>query len=199
MATSNPTTTTETAVPQAEPTTTTAAKQGISKATLWIVFAAAVFPTHLWALVDFLREYPAWIKRMSTAELLGSLSYMLGVFALPDAVLLFLGVLVLALILPYRFFREKFAAMGSALALITAVWFIIFHSFPLWLEQRQLVPLGLWALSYVLVLGIAYFQILRNPKAEALMDNFMQRAVTLSALYLFIDFLSLIYVLIRNL
>jgi hypothetical protein len=170
----------------------------MNKATLWIVFAAAVFPTHLWSLVDFLREYPAWIKRMSTAELLGAFSYVMGVFALPDAILLFLGVLILALILPYRFFREKFAALGSGLALITAVWLIIFHSFPLWLEQRQLVPLALWAVSYVLVLGVAYFQILRNPKAEALVDNFMQRAVSLSALYLFIDFLSLINVLIRN-
>ena len=197
MATSNPTTT-ETAVSPAEPITTTTAKQGINRATLWIVFAAAVFPTHLWALVDFLREYPAWIKRMNTAELLGAFSYVMGVFALPDAILLFLGVLVLALILPYRFFREKFAALGSALALITAVWFIIFHSFPLWLEQRQLVPLGLWAVSYVLVVGVVYVQILRSPKAEALVDNFMQRAVTLSALYLFIDFLSLIYVFIRN-
>ena len=192
MATSNPTTT-ETAGQ-----VTTAAKRGLNRATLWIVFAAAVFPTHFWALIDFLREYPAWIKRMNTSELLGSLSYMMGVFALPDAMLLFLGVLVLALILPYRFFREKFAAMGSALALITAVWLIIFHSFPLWLEQRQLVPLGLWAVSYVVVLGVVYFQILRNPKAEALVDSFMQRAVTLSALYLFIDFLSLINVLIRN-
>ncbi len=135
---------------------------------------------------------------MSTAELLGAFSYVMGAFALPDAILLFLGVLVLALILPYRFFREKFAALGSALALITAVWFIIFHSFPNWLEMRQLVPLGLWAVSYVLVLGIAYFQILRNPKAEALVDNFMQRAVSLAALYLFIDILSLIYVFIRN-
>ncbi len=196
MATSN--TTTETAVSMAESTKTTTAKRGINKATLWIVFAAAVFPTHIWALVDFLQEYPAWIKRMNTSELLGSFSYMMGVFALPDAVFLFLGVLLLGLILPYRFFREKFAAMGSALALITAVWFIIFHSFPLWLEQRQLVPLGLWAVSYVLVLGVCYFQILRNPKAEALVDNFMQRAVSLAALYLFIDFLSLINVLIRN-
>ena len=193
MATSNPTTT-ETAVsPANEP-----AKRGMNKATLWIVFAAAVFPTHLWSLVDFLQEYPAWIKRMSTSELLGSFSYVMGVFALPDAILLFLGVVVLALILPYRFFREKFAALGSAVALITAVWFIIFHSFPLWLEQRQLVPLGLWAISYVLVLGVAYFQILRKPKAEALTDNFMQRAVPLAKLYLFIDFLSLIYVFIRN-
>lgn len=134
---------------------------------------------------------------MDTSELLGAFSYIMG-YALPDALVLFLGVLVLALIVPYRFFREKFAALGSALALITAVWFIIFHSFPMWLEQRQMVPLGLWAVSFVLVLGLAYWQILRNPKAEALVDTFMQRAVTLSALYLFIDFLSLINVLIRN-
>ena len=169
----------------------------MNRATLWIVFAAAVFPTHLWALIDFLREYPAWIKRMDISELLGAFSYVMG-FALLDAILLFLGVLVLALILPYRFFREKFAALGSALALITAVWFIIFHSFPQWLEMRQMVPLGLWAASYLLVLSIAYIQILRNPKVEAVVDNFMQRAVTLSALYLFIDFLSLINILIRN-
>ncbi len=135
---------------------------------------------------------------MNTAELLGSFSYVMGVFALPDAIVLFLGVLLLAFILPYRFFREKFAALGSAVALITAVWLVIFHSFPKWLEMRQMVPLALWAASYLLVMGVAYFQILRNPKAEALVDSFMQRAVSLAGLYLFIDFLSLINVLIRN-
>ncbi len=192
MATSNPTTM-ETAVPKTEE----AAKRGMNKATLWIVFAAAVFPTHLWAIIDFLREYPAWIKRMSTSELLGSFSYVMGIFALPDAIVLFLGIVLLALILPYRFFREKFAALGSALALITSVWLIVFHSFPKWLEMRQLLPLGLWAVSYLLVLGLAYFQVLRNPRAEAAVDSFMQRAVSLAALYLFIDFLSIINVVFR--
>ena len=193
MATSN-LTTNETAVPEQA----TTAKRGLNKATLWIVFAAAVFPTHLWTIVDFLQEYPAWIKRMNTAELLSSFSYMMGVFALPDALLLFVGIVILAFILPYRFFREKFAAMGSALALITSVWLIIFHSYPKWLAMRQVIPLGLWAVSFLLVLGVAYFQILRNPKAERVVHSFMERAVSLSALYLFIDFVSLINVLIRN-
>ena len=192
MATSN-VTTNETAVSQAEPI----AKQGINRATLWVVFAAAVFPTHLWAIIDFLREYPAFIKRMNTSELLGTFSYVMGVFALPDAIVLFLGIVILALILPYRFFRVKFAALGSALALLTSIWLIIFHSFPKWLEMRQLLPLGLWAVSYLLVMGAAYFQILRNPKAEALVDNFMQRATSLAALYLIIDFLSIINVVFR--
>ncbi|VAW30987.1 hypothetical protein MNBD_CHLOROFLEXI01-2123 [hydrothermal vent metagenome] len=194
MATSNLTTNEETAVSTADPI----AKRGMNKATLWIVFAAAVFPTHLWAIIDFLREYPAWIKRMDITELLGSFSYMMGIFALPDAIVLFIGIVLLALILPYRFFREKFAALGSALALITAVWFIIFHSFPKWLEMRQLLPLGLWALSFLLALGVAYRMIQSRPKVEAAVDNFMQRAVSMATLYLFIDFLSIINVVIRN-
>jgi hypothetical protein len=170
----------------------------MNKATLWIVFAAAVFPTHLWALIDFLREYPAWIKRMNTTELLGSFSYVMGVFALPDAIVLFVGIVVLALILPYRFFREKFASLGSALALITAVWLMIFQSFPNWLEMRQLLPLGLWAVSYLVVLAVAYRMIMRRPKVETAVDNFMQRAVSMATLYLIIDFLSIINVVIRN-
>lgn len=194
MATSNLTTHEETAVSTAD----SIAKRGMNKATLWIVFAAAVFPTHLWALIDFLREYPAWIKRMNTTELLGSFSYVMGVFALPDAIVLFVGIVVLALILPYRFFREKFASLGSALALITAVWLMIFQSFPNWLEMRQLLPLGLWAVSYLVVLAVAYRMIMRRPKVETAVDNFMQRAVSMATLYLIIDFLSIINVVIRN-
>lgn len=182
----------------AVPTVSSAVKQGMNKASLWIVFAAAVFPTHLWALIDFLREYPAWIKRMNISELLGSFSYVMGVFALPDAIVLFVGIVLLALILPYRFFRVKFAALGSAFALITAVWLMIFQSFPNWLEMRQLLPLGLWVVSYLLILGTAYRMILRRPKVEAAVDNFMQRAVSMAAFYLVIDFLSIINVIIRN-
>lgn len=192
MATSNPTT--ETAVATTEPI---APKEGLNRATLWIVFAAAVFPTHLWALIDFLREYPAWIKRMNTSQLLGAFSYVMGVFTLPDAILLFVGIVLLALILPYRFFRQRFATLGSALALITAVWFMIFHLFPKWLEMRNVIALGLWAVSYVVAVGAAYTYILRSPKVAGAVDNFMQRAVTMAGLYLFIDFLCLINVLVR--
>jgi hypothetical protein len=184
----------ETAVSVAEPI----AKRGMNKATLWIVFAAAVFPTHLWALVDFLREYPAWIKRMDISQLFGSFSYVMGIYALLDGIVLFVGIVLLALILPYRFFRVKFAALGSALALITAVWLMVFQSFPNWIEMRQLLPLGLWAVSYLLLLAVAYIMILRRPKAEAAVDNFMQRAVPLAALYLVIDFLSIINIIFRN-
>lgn len=193
MATSNPTTT-ETAVAPVEVVTP---KEGLSRSTLWIVFAAAVFPTHFWALIDFFREYTVWIKRMNTSELLGAFSYLMGIFTLPDAIFLFLGVLLLALILPYRFFRQKFATLGSALALITAVWFMIFHLFPKWLEQRNWIALGLWAVSYVVVVGAAYTYIWRSPKVAGFVDNFMQRAAGMAGLYLFIDLLCLINVAFR--
>ena len=192
MATSNPTTT-ETAVPATEIVTP---KEGLNRSTLWIVFAAAVFPTHVWALIDFFQEYTVWIKRMNTSELLGAFSYLMG-FTLLDAILLFSGVLVLALIVPYRFFRQKFATLGSALALITAVWFMIFHLFPKWLEQRNWIALGLWAVSYVVVVAAAYVYIWRSPKVAAFVDNFMQRAVSLAGLYLLIDFLCIINVVFR--
>lgn len=195
MATSN-LPTTETAVSLAEPTVPVI-REGLNRATLWIVFAAAVFPTHLWALIDFLREYPAWIKRMSTGELLGAFSYMMAVFTLPDAIFLFLGILLLALLVPYRFFRQKFATLGSALALITAVWFMIFHLFPKWLEQRNWLALGIWAVSYLIVLAAAYTYIWRSPKVARFVDNFMQRAVGLAGLYLFIDFLCILNVVFR--
>lgn len=195
MATSNPTTT-ETAVLTAE-STAPASKEGLNRSTLWIVFAAAVFSTHVWALIDFFQEYTVWIKRMNTSELLGAFSYLMGVFTLPDAIFLFLGVLLLALILPYRFFRQKFATLGSALALITAVWFMIFHFFPKWLEQRNWIALGLWAVSYVVVLGAAYVYIWRSPKVAGFVDNFMQRAAGLAGLYLFIDLLCIINVVFR--
>jgi hypothetical protein len=193
LATSNPTTT-ETAVATTEIVTP---KEGLNRAALWIVFAAAIFPTHVWALIDFFREYTVWIKRMNTSELLGAFSYLMGVFTLPDAIFLFLGVLLLALILPYRLFRQKFATLGSALALITAVWFMIFHLFPKWLEQRNLIALGLWAVSYAVVVGAAYVYIRRSPKVAAFVDNFMQRAVGLAGLYLFIDLLCIINVVFR--
>jgi hypothetical protein len=194
LATSN--LTTETAVSPAEQAALP--KRGMNKATLWIVFAAAVFPTHFWALVDIIQEYPAWLKRMNTSEMVGSFSYVMGVYALLDAILLFVGIVILARILPYRFFREKFAALGSGLALITSVWFIILHSFPKWLAQRQMVPLGLWAVSYLLIIVVAYIMISNRPKVEAVVDTFMQRAIPLAVLYLFIDFLSIINVLFRT-
>jgi len=170
----------------------------VTRRAVWLLFAACVFPTHVWAIIDVLREVPAWILRMSISELIGSTAYVLGIYALPDAVLLFVGVMVLAFILPARFLRRHLAVRGGLLALITAVWFILFHSNPNWLEQRQIVPLVVWALSYLLAVGGAYFLLVRRPRVETAVHSFVQRLATLSALYLLLDFISIIIVIVRN-
>jgi hypothetical protein len=83
----------------------TSSKASLTKQDLWLLFAACVLPTHIWAIVNILREVPAWVKRMNTFQMVGVMSYDMAVFALPDALLPFLGLLILAAILPAALFR----------------------------------------------------------------------------------------------
>jgi hypothetical protein len=175
----------------------TSSKASLTKQDLWLLFAACVLPTHIWAIVNILREVPAWVKRMNTFQMVGVMSYDMAVFALPDALLPFLGLLILAAILPAALFRYKLVALGSAFALITQIWLIIFHLTQL-IGTRSIVPYGLWGGTYLLAMGLAYFFIRRRPQVEAAVIAFVRRVATLSALYLFLDFVGIIVVIVRN-
>ncbi|MCP4356837.1 MAG: hypothetical protein GY796_02320 [Chloroflexi bacterium] len=170
---------------------------GVATQDLWLLFVAVVFPVHVWAIINILREIPSMLLRMSLWEIVAVISYAL-LFALLDSIVLFVGVTLLGLILPGRFFKDRFVAVGSMLALVTAVWLIIFNLNPAWFDQRQSVPLALWAISYVVVVAAAYIAIWRKPGVEAKVVNFVNRLTVLSSIYLFLDLISIIIVIIRN-
>ena len=86
-----------------------------------LLFVACVFPTHVWTMLHFLREVPAYLRRMDLVDVLGVLAYT-QVFALLESVVL-LGLLILiSIALPRRLFKDKFVPQGTVLIFTMFLW-----------------------------------------------------------------------------
>jgi hypothetical protein len=82
------------------------------------VYAMIAIVVYAWTLLRFFWKLPSWLFFLNGAEILGSLAYLL-VVNLAESLTFFCGPLLLALILPKRWFRDVFVARGTALSLST--------------------------------------------------------------------------------
>lgn len=160
-------------------------------------FAAFAFPIHVWLIINVMREIPAWILRLNIWDLVGVVAYS-QVLALLETTLVFLATVLLVGILPTAWFRRRFIASSGALAFIVAIWFVFLHYNGQIIEQRLPVPLLIWGVSLIFVLMGSLIVIHRFRRVEAAIENLVKRLAVLSFIYLFLDFVSLILVIIRN-
>lgn len=156
-----------------------------------LVFAACLFPIHIWAIVLFLVEVPALIHRASTAELLGVFAYVL-VVALVESIVLLCSLVLLCIILPSRFFRDKFVSQGTMYAFITSAWAMSIHPQGIIILEWHLVPL-------MISLAIATILIHRIKQLDIRINSFVERLSVLSFIYIIIDIVSVFIVAFRNL
>ncbi len=119
-------------------------------------------------------------------------------FALIETALVFLGVVLLGAALPAAWFRRKFVTLSTIVVFIASVWFIFLHYNTQIIDQRQLVPALIWSGSLVLFITLVSVAALRSMRVELAIDAFVKRLAVLSFIYLFIDALSVILVIIRN-
>lgn len=173
------------------------APRRLSRQELLNVFAACAFPIHVWLIINVMREVPAWILRLSIWDLIGVISYSL-MFALIETGIIFLGIVLLSLVLPRRFFRHKFVALSTMLVFVTSAWFIVLQYNSWIIEFKRPIISLIWALSFLLAAAVGYVLVSRRPKLEAGINNFVQRLGVLSFIYVFLDVVGLIIVIIRN-
>jgi hypothetical protein len=160
------------------------------------VFAACAFPIHVWAILCLLNEVPAWLMRLSAWELIGATAYTLA-FALLETVIVFLILISLGIILPAKVLRDKFVALGSTMVFLGSVWAVIAHHgrVPLWSNSRLLLT---WLILLLASLVTSYLIIHWNQKAEKAITSFVERLVPICYLYIFVDILSVIIIVLRN-
>lgn len=170
----------------------------ITAGDITLVFAACVFPIYLWSIWNLLQIVPAWLLRSTMWELLGVVAYT-QVFALIESLAALAVLLVLALLLPSRFFANRFVALSSAFVFLTAFWFILlqynYGSIRLW-GPLQFLP---WIALYLGSLAIVYILINRSPKLAAVILAVIKKISVLSFVYAAVSIVSLVVVVIRNL
>jgi hypothetical protein len=182
-----------------------------SRKDLASIFLVCVFPIHAWAFFVFLYEYPAYQMHLSASEIAGILAYVL-LQALLES-LLAAGVLtVLALVLPGKWFLDRFITLGVILVSVTALWFAGLN---FWVanflqnslsstagDQLALLSLGLpvllWLLTYAAAIVILSAAERRFSKFERALQDIADRSTILSAIFLTFDLLGLVIIGVRN-
>jgi hypothetical protein len=170
----------------------------LSSGDLLLSFGAIAFPVHVWAIINILAIFPAWLLRLSIWELAGAISYPL-VVALLESSILWIGLVVLSYLLPKNWLANKFVALSSVLVWLLAAWAVlvqfIYERILQW-GPKQMLP-GL--IFVVFSFGLVYWLVQRHGRLEGWIKNLTQGLAILAYLYMIFDLLGLVVVILRNL
>jgi hypothetical protein len=158
---------------------------------------AIAFPVHVWAIVNILVMFPAWLLRASLWELAGAVSYPL-VDALLESCLLWLVFVLLGFVLPRRWLADKFVALSSALAWLLAAWAMVVQFIYSHLLQWSLLQLLPGLLLVVFSFALVYWLVQRFGRLEGWIRQAAKSLVMLAYIYLAFDLLGLVVVILRN-
>jgi hypothetical protein len=170
----------------------------LSAGDLFLSFGAAAFPIHVWAIINLLMIFPAWMLRMTLWELAGAIGYPLSA-ALLESLLLWLVLVIIGYILPRKLFADRFAAQSALLAwLLSGLAMLLHYKFGIVLQwgTGQVILAALLVTAFTVLI---LWSVKRFGKLEGWIKIAAQRLALLSYIYVFFDLIGLVVVILRNL
>jgi len=168
------------------------------------------FPLHFWTLLLAFGDISWLTERSNFWDAIGVVSYGM-VFAFIESIIVFMVAVLLGFLVPRRW-DDRRAALLGILVLITALWGMVGQLyFPLkipLLEQivqvlvhfahpLRDIYLALLPLVFLTIALPTYF-ILQSDKGFKIVQDFIERVTLLTMFYLFLSFIGLVIVIIRN-
>ena len=161
------------------------------------VYSVIVLFIYGWTIYWFLWKLPSWLYFMTAIELLTLFAYSMVVNLLESFFVLLLP-LFLSILLPVKWFRDRFVARGSALVVVILA-FLTYYSRLITGLVGLPSNLGWMLLAVAAAAVAAVFIFGRVAFLRRILEEIANRAV----IFLFISFpisaISLLVVLIRNL
>ncbi len=161
------------------------------------MFVACTLPVFFWVTLSFLDGLPAMLLRHSLWDIAGVASYVFA-FALLESLVFMLPFLLMAFVLPVKFSRAHFVALGSLIALITGIWgmYVNKRGFYYGAVTGDMFLTGL--VLYLISIVIPSLLVLRYPRFEQGVKSFVERFSVLAYIYLPLACIGVVIVLIRN-
>jgi len=164
------------------------------------VYSIILFITFTWTLYVMFWTLPSWMGDMNLWRILDLAAYILS-FTLFESVFILLGMLLLALILPARFFRDQFVAQGSVLALFLGLGAYLAqpHLGDLRLVRNlhlAVIPL-MFLGGMILFLSLLSFVFKRAEKMDNIITTFAERMTVFSYIYLPLGMISLVISILK--
>ena len=163
------------------------------------VFAVASLMIYGWTLYGFLDRLPSWLHYLNFIEILSNYSYA-AVFNFVEVLLFIAGILALNLVLPRKFFMDRFVARGSLFAVL-GLGYLIYLAVAVGRSKAFQFPAELFTLAPVvlLVLLAAALLLARVDTVRKATEDFADRAVIFLYILLPLSALGVIVFLVNNL
>jgi hypothetical protein len=140
---------------------------------------------------------PGWLPFLNLWDIASIFAYTQAFALLESALVLFL-LIVLCVVLPARFFRDKFAAQGSMVVLMAALWTAVFLSVSAEIRFWSLGEFLFWSALSLAAIVAPCILIYRSRRIERAISAFAGRLAVLLYVYVPLSCLSLIIVIVRN-
>lgn len=160
------------------------------------VYAVIVVMIYTWSLILFFWRFPSWLYFSTLGEVAVIFSYMVTVNLLESLMVIF-TLVVMAVILPQKWFHEQFVTKGSLLVLLGLGYLMISYGSLIngvlspWQLLQKVMLVGL------LILGIT-FVVDRVGFLNRFIFEFSNRMTIFLYIWVPISVLALLTVLIRN-
>ena len=166
-------------------------------AQVYPVYAIIVILTYGWTIYWALWKLPSWLDFLPLGEI-GAIFCYLMTTNLIESLLMLIGVLIISLILPQKWFRDLFISRGSVLAASVLIPIMVFeYHFDKPADYYSKFPmllLVMFLVACVLVFLAGWINIVRKA-----VEVFAEKAVIFLFISLPVSILSLMVVLVRNL
>lgn len=161
------------------------------------VYGVVVLLIYSWTLYWYFWKLPSWLYFLNLGELFTAYAYALVVNLLESFLLLAVPLLV-CVILPSRWFRERFVTQATIFVLLLALALMKYLDI---ITSTQALPPGLIWKAGLTLLGsfLIAFIVGRIAFLRKLLDEIAYRAVIFLYIFPPLSVASLIVVLIRNL
>jgi hypothetical protein len=188
-------------------------KQRFTRPHLLNFFLICAFPFHLWKIIMLIRDAGWIIERSGTDSLIGVAALSM-IYALVESILFFLLLLILGLLIPWKWPAKRVFAILGFIALWVPIWDIaaqVYRAadvadpgfFVLWLFSTQhplryAYPLlAFFTLAVIALTALGIWFTGFNLKFRQGITNVLERIIILSALYLILDLVSVVILVIR--
>ena len=160
------------------------------------VYGVIVLIVYGWTLYWFAWKLPSWLYFLSVGEMLVALAYSMVVNLIESLIVLF-ALLLLCAILPPRWFRDRFTALGTVLVILSMIALAYYLGAIIALQDFP-PHLRWYVLLAVAGIALVVFLVSRVKFLVKFLEEIANRAVIFLYVFLPLSAISFIVVLIRN-
>jgi len=175
------------------------------------LFLMCAFPLHFWTLLLAFRDISWVIERTNVWDAIGVASYGM-IYAFIESLLVFIVASLLGLLISRSWSVERRVALLSVFTLVISLWAMVSQLYFLWevslpdsilqalahnAHPVRTMYMALFTLTATTFVIPAYF-VLQSDKGLKVMRDLVERITLLSMFYIFLSFVGLVIVIIRN-